>query len=199
MDEVMQDLEQRELQIAARMPAGSVLAVLYGQHAQIRNLFALVSDSKGQTRQAAFDQLRQLLALHEAGEEMVLRPVSKKVVGAKVVNARNEEESEAARALAELETLDVGGAQFAAKLAEFETAVSDHALREEHEEFPGLLAVISVEQQRKMGQRLLAVQKAAPTHPHPAAAGSTAAQYAIGPFASLLDRAKDAFAARQDG
>jgi hypothetical protein len=197
VEDIMEDLEQRELQLAARMPAGSVLAVLYGQHAQIRNLFALVGGSQGQARQASFNQLRQLLALHEAGEEMVLRPVSKKVVGAEIVDARNEEESEAARVLAELEMLDVDGALFAAKLAAFETAVSDHALREESEEFPRLLSEISVEEQRKMGQRLLTVQKAAPTHPHPATAGSTVAQYAIGPFASLLDRARDAFAARQ--
>lgn len=34
VDDVMEDLERRELQIAAQMPPGSVLAVLYDQHAQ---------------------------------------------------------------------------------------------------------------------------------------------------------------------
>jgi hypothetical protein len=33
---------------------------------------------------------------------------------------------------------------------------------------------------------------AVPTHPHPAAAGSPTAQWTFGPFASLVDRARDA-------
>ena len=37
-----------------------------------------------------------------------------------------------------------------------------------------------------------AAEKTAPTHPHPSTAGSPAAQWAVGPFASLVDRARDA-------
>lgn len=192
-----EDLQLKELQAAARMPAGSVLAVLYGQHAQIRNLFALVADSQGQARQATFDQLRQLLAVHEAGEEMVIRPATRRLVGAEVAEACNKQEYEAAHALAELEKLDVAGVQFAARLTEFEAEVSEHAIYEEDEEFPELLARLSVEEQQKMGERLLKAQKAAPTHPHPAVAGSTVAHYTVGPFAALLDKARDAYSSHQ--
>ena len=60
-------------------------------------------------------------------------------------------------------------------------------------EFPHILAEVSAEDQRKMGERLLRAEKIAPTHPHPTAAGSTLAQVTAGPFAAMLDKAKDVF------
>jgi hypothetical protein len=43
-----------------------------------------------------------------------------------------------------------------------------------------------------MGTALKAAEAIAPTHPHPSTAGSPAAQWAVGPFASIVDRTKDA-------
>ena len=192
------NLAQKEREAAAALPKGSVLAVLYDQHARIRELFELVKSADGAARQTAFDHLRELLAVHEAGEEMVVRPAVKKIVGAEEADARNAEESEAAHVLADLEKMDVAGPEFARTLAEFEQAVSDHALHEENEEFPAILAQVSAEDQQKMGERLLKAEKTAPTHPHPGAAGSTPAQYTVGPFAALLDKAKDAFHSKND-
>jgi hypothetical protein len=190
------NLAQKEREAAAALPAGSVLAVLYDQHARIRELFQLVQSADGPARQTAFDHLRELLAVHEAGEEMIVRPVTRKIAGQQVADARNREESQAAHELAELEKLDVADAEFARRLARFEQAVSEHALHEEAEEFPRILAEVSPQEQQKLGRQLLAAEKAAPTHPHPVAAGSTTAQYAVGPFAALLDKARDAFSAR---
>lgn len=192
------DMAYRERAVAAELPAGSVLAILYEQHARIRDLFAQVAEAHGPAKQAAFDELRELLAVHEAGEEMVLRPVTKKVVGTHVADARNEEESDAARVLAQLELLEVDSPEFAAMLAAFEGAVSDHATHEENEEFTHVMARVGAEEQQAMGQRLLTAQKIAPTHPHPGTAGSTAAQFVVGPFVALLDKAKDAYADRQN-
>ena len=48
------DMAQREREVAAQLPAGSVLAVLYEQHARIRDLFDLVTNSHGAARQAAW-------------------------------------------------------------------------------------------------------------------------------------------------
>jgi hemerythrin HHE cation binding domain-containing protein len=189
----MVNLAQKEREAAAALPAGSVLAVLYDQHARIRELFQLVKTADGPAKQTAFDRLRELLAVHEAGEEMVVRPVSKKITSEGVADARNREESEAAHALADLEKLDVHSAEFARGLEHLEQAVSDHAQHEENEEFPRILAECSAEEQQKLGERLLKAEKTAPTHPHPGAAGSTMAQMTVGPFAALLDKAKDAF------
>ena len=180
---------------AAELPEGDVVRVLLEQHARIRELFAEVKTETGEHKQHAFDELRALLAVHETAEEMVVRPVTSKADGDRgkqVADARNDEESEANGVLEKLEGLDVTGAQFETTLASFEKAVDEHAEAEENEEFPLVLANCDEEQRRKMGRHVLAAEKIAPTHPHPSAAGSPAAQYAVGPFASLLDRTRDA-------
>lgn len=93
------------------------------------------------------------------------------------------------KVLAELEKLDVGSAEFDALPAEFEQSVSDH---EEDEEFPAVRRECSAEKRESMGKQLLTAEDTAP--PVPTAAGSPAAQRAVDPFASLVDRARDAFA-----
>ncbi|MBT2439452.1 hemerythrin domain-containing protein [Streptomyces sp. ISL-36] len=174
-------------------PDEDILEQLLEQHDRIRQLFAETLDSEGEAKQQCFDELRALLAVHETGEEMVLRPVAKRIAGKDEAAARNEEESRANEALAELEDLDVHSAAFDARLRAFQQEVEDHARHEEQEEFPAIRAECEIEDRRAMGRRLQMAERMAPTHPHPGTAGSTAAQWTVGPFASLLDRAKDAF------
>ncbi|OEU90421.1 hemerythrin [Streptomyces abyssalis] len=177
---------------AAKLPQDDIIGILLTQHARIRELFAEVHMARGDEKKAKFSELRAQLAVHEAAEEMILRPVAKKQAGESEAMNRNEEEAEAGRILAELERMDLAGSQFEAKLTEFEKAVGDHADHEEQEEFPAVRAGCSQEQRQKMGRRLRKAERAAPTRPHPAAAGSPAAQWTVGPFASLVDRARDA-------
>ncbi len=185
---------EMERGFAAELAPGTVVSVLLEQHAKIRDLFAQTAESRGPARAAAFDELRELLAVHEAGEEIVVRPVTKELMDGKVADNRNAEEKAAAGVLAQLEHLDVDSPEFTEKLTVFEQNVSAHALREESEEFPFLLTDVAQDKQLAMGTRLLRVQRAAPTHPHPATAGSPKAQVLVGPFAAMFDRARDAFA-----
>jgi hemerythrin superfamily protein len=180
---------------AADLPEGDVIRVLLEQHSRIRELFSEVLSMDGEHKKHAFDDLRALLAVHETAEEMVLRPVTKETAGQAVVDARNQEEAEANKVLAELEKLDVDSPDFDEKLKTFEKAVDDHAEAEEHEEFPTVLESCDEDRRKKMGTHLRAAEGIAPTHPHPSTAGSTAAQYAVGPIASLIDRTRDAITA----
>lgn len=177
---------------AARLPDGDVIAVLLTQHARIRDLFATVQNTRGDTRRKAFDELRATLAVHEVAEELVVRPVAKDTAGKREADARNHEEAEAAEVLKRLEKMDVDSAEFASALAEFEKAVGDHADHEETEEFPAIMRDCSQEQRRTMGERLQAIERMAPTHPHPTAAGKPAALALTGPFASMMDKVRDA-------
>lgn len=181
-----------EREEAARLPEGDVVRVLLEQHAQIRDLFDQVNSSQGEQKKQKFDELRALLAVHETAEEMILRPTAKKTAGEAEAEARNHEEEEATKVLAELEKMDVSSAEFDAKFAAFERSVIDHAEHEEREEFPAVRQGCDEEQLKRMGSRLQTAEKMAPTHPHPTAAGSPAAQWVIGPFASMVDRVKDA-------
>lgn len=176
-------------------PAASgdgAVALLLADHERVRALLARVEQSAGSARQEAFDELRELLARHETAEEMVLRPVTRTLDGgAEVASARMEEENQAKQVLAELEKLDVDGPEFLRRFTEFRSAVGEHAAAEESEEFPLLEAGKGSEQLGAIGTALRAAEATAPTHPHPSAR-STATNYVAGPFAAMVDRARDA-------
>ena len=90
--------------------------------------------------------------------------------------------------------MSVRGEDLVARAREFaRTELRPVGMRyEESEEFPRVLAALDADERHKLGERLLAVEKLAPTHPHPAAAGSTTAQVLTGPFAAMVDRVRDA-------
>ncbi|WP_405577830.1 hemerythrin domain-containing protein [Streptomyces sp. NBC_01190] len=183
---------QAERDAAAMLPDGDVVALLLEQHAQIRGLFGEIAESQGEERKQAFDELRALLAVHEAAEELILRPVAEKTAGTREADARNEEEAEATKILKKLEDMDAGSTEFALLIAEFEQAVSAHAEHEEQEEFPAIVARCTVTQRRTMGDRLRKAEHLAPTHPHPKVAGKPNAVRMTGPFAAMMDKARDA-------
>lgn len=178
---------------ASHMPRNDVVAILLQQHSRIRALFSEVKAAEGDRKKDLFNELRGLLAVHETAEEMVVRPAAKNTAGKEEADARNTEEKEANKVLAQLEKMDLSSSEFDARFARFEQDVLAHARHEETEEFPALESGCTSEQRQTMGKRLLTAEKMAPTHPHPTAAGSPVMQWTLGPFASLLDRARDAF------
>jgi hemerythrin superfamily protein len=177
---------------AQQLPEGDVIRLLLEQHAQVRDLFAEIKNAPADGRQEPFDRLRALLAVHETAEELVLRPQADSADWKDVATERNQEEAEANRVLAALEDMDTSSEAFLSKLQEFEASVDEHAEAEENEEFPRVLEALDEDERRTLGGRLEAVQKMAPTHPHPMAAGSTTAVALTGPFAAMIDRVKDA-------
>jgi hemerythrin superfamily protein len=177
---------------AQELPEGDIIRILLEQHAQVRDLFAEIQQAPAAERKEPFDRLRRLLAVHETGEEIVLRPKAADAEWKDVATERNQEESEANQVLANLEDLDPASEAFLATLQEFERAVDEHAEAEESQEFPRVLDALDEDERRKLGERLRAVEKMAPTHPHATAAGSTTAQVLTGPFAAMVDRVRDA-------
>lgn len=186
------DTSRRDEAPQDELPAVDVITVLLQQHEEIRGLFGEVGAAQGGDRQDAFDQLRELLARHEAGEEIVLRPLSADLGGQQAVQARGEEEKEIVSALAELETLEVDSPEFAERFERFRELFDEHAASEERDEFRAVAEKGDPETLRRLARRLLAAQKAAPTHPHPSVTGSRTARIAINPFAALIDKARDA-------
>ena len=81
-----------------------------------------------------------MLAVHETAEEMMVHPrVRRKVAGGdEIVDARLAEEHDSKVALAEIEKLDFGTAEFSKALIHLQAAVLQHAEKEETEEFPRL-------------------------------------------------------------
>lgn len=174
-----------------------VVDFLKHQHNQIKDTFEEVlhaSDPKA--RESAFTELRQLLAVHETAEEMVVHPRARREVadGDSIVDARLAEEHEAKEQLSALEKMDIGSAEFLAELTKFRDAVVAHAEREEAEEFSRLQSELDGDDLKRMAGAVQAAEAIAPTRPHPGVE-SAKLNFAVGPFASLLDRARDAISA----
>lgn len=170
-----------------------VVKFLKDQHNLIKDLFEEVfSASTAKAREKAFVELRQLLAVHETAEEMVVHPRARREVaeGDEIVDARLQEEHAAKEQLSKLESMDVDSDEFIAELAKFRDAVIDHAEHEEHEEFDKLHRKLDADDLERMVKAVQAAEAIAPTRPHPGVE-SAALNFAVGPFASMLDRARD--------
>lgn len=175
-------------------PAGSVLAVLYKQHDELRHLLSQVAEAdQGTKRQEAFDSLRELLAAHETAEEIVLRPVSVQIMNRDLVVQRNHEERRIVHLLADLERLDACGAEFDERFPELQQALLEHLSIEEAAEFPAVRTQVDLHEQDVMGRWIRRACQRGPTHAHPGPAGSPTVQRAVGPFVALVDRARDRF------
>jgi hemerythrin superfamily protein len=107
-----------------------VVRFLKDQHNLIKDMFEEVfSASSEEAREKAFTELRQLLAVHETAEEMVVHPRARQAVdgGDEVVDARLAEEHDAKEQLSNLEGMNFGSAEFLEELASFRDAVVQHA------------------------------------------------------------------------
>lgn len=170
-----------------------VVNFLKAQHNLIKDMFDdVLSASSDDARKTAFTNLRQLLAVHETAEEMVVHPRARGELshGDDVVDARLREEHEAKVQLQQLEQMDIASAEFLAALRQFQQAVIDHADNEETEEFNQLQREVSADDLKRMASAVRAAEAIAPTRPHPGVE-SAKANFVAGPFASMLDRARD--------
>ena len=173
--------------------AENVVDLLLAQHDEIRRLASTVEQSSGKARKDAFDELRQLLAVHETAEEEIVHPFARRAIanGSRVVDARLKEENEAKGVLSELEKMDTDSPDFAEKFADFHKDVAAHAAYEEKKEFPGIRKKATPEQMRGMAKAVRAAEAIAPTHPHQGTESPTK-NLAFGPLAAFTDRVRDA-------
>jgi hemerythrin superfamily protein len=170
-----------------------VVKFLKAQHNLIKDMFdEVLSASEAKAREKAFVDLRKLLAVHETAEEMVVHPRARHDVanGDEIVDALLKEEHKAKETLSRLESMDISSPKFIAELTKFRDAVIDHAEREENEEFTKLERNLKADDRERMAKAVLAAEAIAPTRPHPGVE-SAKLNFAAGPFASMLDRARD--------
>ena len=172
--------------------AQGIIEELRRDHDEVRQLLNSLSVATGEARRDMFQQLVGELIRHEVAEEEILRPVSKRDAGEAVANARIKEESEAEELLKEMEKLDTDSAEFATKLATLHQEVERHATAEETEEFPLVAQKESADRLAQMGKAYEAAKTLAPTRPHPSTPNTPAANMLVGPFAAVIDRARDA-------
>jgi hemerythrin superfamily protein len=172
-----------------------VIAFLHEQHVQIRRLFAETLEAvDAQSREKLFYELRRLLAVHETAEELVIRPMTRRKVafGEGIADARLDEEKNAKEMLVAIEKIEIDSAEFVKALSGLQAAVLTHAEHEETEEFSKLRDVFDDEDLKRAATMARVAESIAPTRPHPSA-NLASANLILGPFTSMLDRARDAF------
>lgn len=172
--------------------AQGIIEALRQDHDEVREMFGKIESATGDKKRDLFHQLLSELVRHEVAEEEILRPVSKKDAGEAIANARIKEESNAEELLKEMEKLDTGSSEFDTKLAKLRREVEAHAEAEETKEFPRVAEAESRDRLEKMGKAYEAAKKAAPTRPHPSTPNTPVANMLTGPFAAVVDRARDA-------
>lgn len=171
-----------------------VVKFLKAQHDLINDMFDdVLHASDHKARETAFHDLRQLLAVHETAEEMIIHPRVRReiVAGDEIADARLREEHDAKKLLSSLEKLDIASQEFIDALTKLRQAVVEHAEREENEEFTTLQRELDADERQRMTKAVQVAEALAPTRPHPGVE-SAKLNFAVGPFASLLDRARDA-------
>jgi hemerythrin superfamily protein len=171
-----------------------VVMVLRRQHDEVRSLMDSVATGTPDVRETAFRSLVPLLAVHETAEEMVVYPAFRRLGShaESVAESRLMEEDQAKKVLADLESIGPDGSTFASVFLEFRRTIEFHAEAEEREVFPLLVQQMSVDDLASMGRAVLRAEAIAPTHAHRMAPESAVGNMVVGPFASVVDRVRDA-------
>ena len=170
-----------------------VVKFLTDQHNRIKDMFdEVLGASDPKARETVFIELRKLLAVHETAEEMVVHPRVRHEAanGDEIVDARLEEEHKSKEVLTDLEKMDIDSKEFLDQFRKFRDDVIEHAGREENEEFTKLEHHLNADDRERMAKAVLAAEAIAPTRPH-AGVESAKLNFAAGPFASMVDRARD--------
>ena len=174
----------------------NLIDALLEDHRAVERLFGDVSTATGVRREEMFAALRENLVRHEVAEEEIVRPLTKSSFegGPQVAQERSAEESEAEKLLKQMEKEEVGSAEWVRLFGALRSGVLEHAEKEETLEFPRLRSNVEASELESKGKLFESAKKLAPTHPHPGAPNTAAANVALGPVAALIDRARDALA-----
>ena len=129
-------------------------------------------------------------------EEQFVYPLVRAKVdgGDDLVDHGIEEHQEVKRLLAEIEKLDAGSAEFTSKMDKVMSSVREHVQEEEGDVLPKLRESTSAETLEKLGSVVESAKKVVPTHPHPLVPGTATAQLLAGPWATMVDKARDLLA-----
>lgn len=144
------------------MPDEDVIGLLLAQHARIEELFAAVITGLGERRAQAFDDLIQLLSIHETAEQEIVHPLARQSIdaGKDVTAARLDEERAATKLLLALSTRGVTDPDFDTGIVALRDAVLAHATHEERYEFPQLRQHVDAGQLRTAAAGVEAAQAA---------------------------------------
>jgi len=183
-----------------------VIEVLQHDHREVEEMFAELESLRGTStdeararRKAVAEQVTIELVRHSVAEEVLVYPQVEKKVSAEQAEHAREEHAQAEETLHRLEKLDADDPAFDDELATLVREIRHHIAEEEGEMFAHMREVIDQDELRRLGGRVEAFKKVAPTRPHPNVPNEALPRMAAGPAASLFDRLRDLATGRGTG
>jgi hypothetical protein len=183
-----------------------VIEVLEHDHREVEQMFAELESLRGAATEEATARRKEVteqvtieLVRHSVAEEVLVYPEVDKKVSAEEAEHAREEHAEAEKTLQRLEKLDADDPAFDDELATLMAEIRHHIEDEEGEMFAHMRQVIDTDELRKLGARVEAFKKVAPTRPHPNVPNTPLPRLAAGPAASLFDRMRDLATGRGSG
>lgn len=147
----------------SEVPSGAEIAAdVTAQHGMIKAAFHAAKTGSAQERQKATRQLLQLLAMHEAAEQLSVHPALAKAGGGEVGigEDRTAEEEQAVQLAERLQGFEPDSYEYDLQFALLEEAVTHHATAEELSELP-LFEDLTATQRLGISQAVGAVRRAA--------------------------------------
>jgi hemerythrin-like domain-containing protein len=175
-----------------------VIEVLEHDHREVEDMFKELEQLRGATsdqdksrRKELTDDVTIELVRHSVAEEVLVYPMVENKVSEEEAEHAREEHAEAEETLKRLEKLDADDPKFDDELAELMKEIRHHIEDEEGEMFAHMREKIDRDELVKLGSRVEAFKKVAPTRPHPNVPNEALPRTAAGPAASLFDRMRD--------
>jgi hemerythrin superfamily protein len=175
-----------------------VIEVLEHDHREVEEMFSELESLRGAStdddrtrRKELAEQVTIELVRHSVAEEVLVYPEVEEKVSADEAEHAREEHAEAEETLARLEKLDADDPKFDDELATLMDEIRHHIEDEEGKVFTHMREVIDEDELRRLGGRVEAFKKVAPTRPHPNLPNEALSRAAAGPAVSLLDRMRD--------
>jgi hemerythrin-like domain-containing protein len=135
---------------------------------------------------------------HEAIEEQFFWPAVRDALedGDELADEAIAQEQEGKRLLQRLEDGEPGDPDYQQALQEFVKAGREHISYEQDVVWPKFEAAVSKSDLEKLGEKLEAAKKIAPTRPHPDTPPNSAVQKTMGAAAAMADHVRDAATGR---
>jgi hemerythrin superfamily protein len=177
-----------------------LIEVLMTDHREVEAFLAELSSGAGDPdhRKRLTDVAIAVLVRHSVAEEMYLYPTAKRALpdGEQLGEHEIRAHAEAEVLMNRIDGLDATDPEFEPTVARLVVAVRQHVRDEESDLFPRLRQACTPAELLRLGGKVEAVKKVAPTRPHPAAPDHPPLNKLVAPVAGLVDRVRDALTNR---
>jgi hemerythrin-like domain-containing protein len=136
---------------------------------------------------------------HEAIEEQFFWPAVRDVLddGDELADEAINQEQEGKKLLQRLEDGNPGDPDYQQALQEFVKAGREHIMYEQDVVWPRFEAAVSRDEREKLGEKLEAAKKVAPTRPHPDTPPNSTVQKTVGTATAVADHMRDIVSGRE--